>query len=242
MKCIIVDDEPLAQQILEDYINHIPFLNLEKKCSSVFEALDVLQKTNIDLIFLDIHLPNVSGVEFISSLDTKPMFIFTTAYSEYAIEAFDLNAVDYLLKPIPFKRFLKAANKAYQIFSTGRKVKREELIENTESEHDFIMVKSDYKSVKIQLNQILYIEGLKDYVKIYIQGEEKPVITLNSLKKMADSLPSSHFLRVHKSFIINTNKIKSVTKNRIIIHDKWIPIGDNYKNDFQSSVINKFTL
>ncbi len=104
------------------------------------------------------------------------------------------------------------------------------------------MVKSDYKSVKIQLNQILYIEGLKDYVKIYIQNEEKPVITLNSLKKMADNLPNTHFLRVHKSFIINTNKIKSVTKNRIIIHDKWIPVGDNYKNDFQSSVINKFTL
>ncbi len=242
MKCIIIDDEPLAQQIIEDYINHIPFLKLEKKCSSVFEALDILQKTSIDLIFLDIHLPNVSGVEFISSLDVKPMFIFTTAYSEYAIEAFDLNAVDYLLKPIPFKRFLKAANKAYQIFTSNRKGKKEEMVENTESEHDFIMVKSDYKSVKIQLSQILYIEGLKDYVKIYVQNEDKPTITLNSLKKMADSLPSSHFLRVHKSFIINTNKIKSVTKNRIIIHDKWIPIGDNYKNDFQSSVINKFTL
>ena len=184
-------------------------------------------------------MPNVSGVEFISSLDVKPMFIFTTAYSEYAIEAFDLNAVDYLLKPIPFKRFLKAANKAYQIFTSSRKGKKEEMVENTESEHDFIMVKSDYKSVKIQLSQILYIEGLKDYVKIYVQNEDKPIITLNSLKKMADSLPSSHFL---KSFIINTNKIKSVTKNRIIIHDKWIPIGDNYKNDFQSSVINKFTL
>ena len=242
MKCIIIEDEPLAQQILEDYINHIPFLKLEKKCNSVFEALDVLQKTSIDLIFLDIHLPNVSGVEFISSLDVKPMFIFTTAYSEYAIEAFDLNAVDYLLKPIPFKRFLKAANKAYQIFINIRKGKKDEMVENTESEHDFIMVKSDYKSVKVQLNQILYIEGLKDYVKIYVQTEDKPIITLNSLKKMEDSLPSSHFLRVHKSFIINTNKIKSVTKNRIIIHDKWIPIGDNYKNDFQSSVINKFTL
>ncbi len=242
MKCIIIDDEPLAQQIVEDYINHIPFLKLEKKCSSVFEALDILQKTSIDLIFLDIHLPNVSGIEFISSLDTRPMFIFTTAYSEYAIEAFDLNAVDYLLKPIPFKRFLKAANKAYQIFSASRKVKREEIAENPDPEHGFIMVKADYKSVKIQLNQILFIEGLKDYVKIYIQNEPKPVITLNSLKKMAESLPSGHFLRVHKSFIINTNKIKSVTKNRIIIHDRWIPVGDNYKNDFQSSVINKFTL
>ncbi len=242
MKCIIIDDEPLAQQILEDYIQHIPFLKLEKKCGSVFEALEILQKTSIDLIFLDIQLPNVTGVEFISSLDTKPMFIFTTAYSEYALEAFDLNAVDYLLKPIPFKRFLRAANKAYQMHSTTRKTKREEMGDGGEPEQDFIMVKSDYKSVKIQLNHILYIEGLKDYVKIYIQNEEKPIITLNSLKKMADSLPSSHFLRVHKSFIINTNKIKSVTKNRIIIHDRWIPVGDNYKSDFQSSVINRFTL
>lgn len=242
MRCIIIDDEPLAQQIIEDYITNIPFLTLEKKCNSVFEALEVLQRTQIDLIFLDIHLPNVNGVEFISSLDTKPMFIFTTAYSEYALEAFDLNAVDYLLKPIPFKRFLRAANKAYQLYSSTTKIKKEEFAESTESEQDFIMVKSDYKSVKIQLSQVLYIEGLKDYVKIYIQNEDKPIITLNSLKKMADSLPSSHFLRVHKSFIINTNKIKSVTKNRIIIHDRWIPVGDNYKSDFQSSVINRFTL
>jgi len=242
MKCIIIDDELLAQQILEEYITHIPFLKLEKKCHSVFEALDVLQKSTIDLIFLDIHLPNVSGVEFISSLDNRPMFIFTTAYSEYELEAFDLNAVDYLLKPIPFKRFLKAANKAYHLFTATRKMRREETVENQDAEHDFIMVKSDYKSVKIQMNQILYIEGLKDYVKIYTQTDEKPVITLNSLKKMADNLPVSHFLRVHKSFIINTNKIKSVTKNRIIIHDRWIPVGDNYKEDFQSSVVNRFTL
>ena len=242
MKCIIIEDEPLAQQIIEDHISHVPFLKLEKKCSSVFEALDLLQKVNIDLIFLDIHLPNVSGVEFISSLDKKPMFIFTTAYSEYAIEAFDLNAVDYLLKPISFKRFLKAANKAYQIYTLSRKTKRDEMSENSDSEQDFIMVKADYKSVKIQLNQILFIEGLKDYVKIYIQDEDKPVITLNSLKKMTENLPPSHFLRVHKSFIVNTNKIKSVTKNRIIINDRWIPVGDNYKAEFQNSVINKFTL
>ena len=244
MKCIIIDDEPLAQQIIEDYISHIPFLDLVKKCSSVFEALEILQKTSIDLIFLDIHLPNVNGVEFISSLDVKPMFIFTTAYSEYAIEAFDLSAVDYLLKPIEFKRFLKAANKAYQMYNAinNQKSRREAVNEPKEPEHDFIMVKADYKSVKIQLKKILYIEGLKDYVKIFIEGEEKPVITLNSLKKMSESLPSGYFLRVHKSFIVNTNKIKSVTKNRIIIHDRWIPVGDNYKTEFQNSVINKFTL
>ncbi len=232
----------MAQQILEDYISQIPFLNLEKKCNSVFEALEALQKSRIDLIFVDIHLPNVNGVEFISSLDSKPMFIFTTAFSDYALEAFDLNAVDYLLKPIPFKRFLRAANKAYQIFATNRKMKPEEPKEAADSGNDFVMVKSDYKSVKVQLSQVLYIEGLKDYIKIYMQNEDKPIVTLNSLKKMEDSLPNKQFIRVHKSFIINTSKIKSVTKNRIVIHDRWIPVGDNYKEEFQNSVINRFTV
>lgn len=242
MKCIIIDDEPLAQQIIEDYVNMIPFLKLEKKCNSVFEALEVLQKTRIDLIFLDIHLPNVSGIEFISSLENRPMFIFTTAYSEHALEAFDLSAVDYLLKPISFTRFLKATNKAYHLYSTSNTSSRKEHAETTENDQEYILVKADYKSVKIKLSQILYIEGLKDYVKIYLQHEEKPVITLNSLKRMSENLPEGRFLRVHKSFIVNTNKIKSVTKNRIIIHDRWIPVGESYKSDFQNSVINKFAL
>jgi DNA-binding LytR/AlgR family response regulator len=242
MKCIIIDDEPLAQQIIEDYVGMIPFLKLEKKCNSVFDALEVLQKTRIDLIFLDIHLPNVSGIEFISSLENRPLFIFTTAYSEHALEAFDLSAVDYLLKPISFTRFLKATNKAYHLYSTNQNNRREEHAEVPEADQEYILVKSDYQSVKIKLSQILYIEGLKDYVKIYLQHEAKPVITLNSLKRMSENLPDGHFLRVHKSFIVNTNKIKSVTKNRIIIHDRWIPVGDSYKSDFQNSVINKFAL
>ncbi|MGQ7869918.1 LytR/AlgR family response regulator transcription factor [Sunxiuqinia sp. sy24] len=242
MRCIIIDDEPLAQQIIEDYVNMIPFLQLEKKCNSVFEALEILQKTKIDLIFLDIHLPNVSGIEFISSLENRPMFIFTTAYSEHALEAFDLNAVDYLLKPISFTRFLKATNKAYNYYSTNRSITGEVQVETPETDQEYILVKSDYKSVKIKLSQILYIEGLKDYVKIYLQHEVKPVVTLNSLKRMSENLPDGHFLRVHKSFIVNTNRIKSVTKNRIIIHDRWIPVGESYKSDFQNSVINKFAL
>ena len=242
MKCIIIDDEPLAQQIVEDYIKKIPFLKLEKKCDSVFDAMRVLQRTKIDLIFLDIHLPNVTGIEFVKSLENKPMFIFTTAYSEHALEAFDLSAIDYLLKPFPFTRFFKAANKAYHLYLTSSKQTQNELVDEFENDQEYILVKADYKSVKIKLNQILYIEGLKDYVKIYLQNEEKPVITLNSLKRMCESLPVNRFLRVHKSFIINTNRIKSVTKNRIIIHDRWIPIGESYKSDFQDSVINKFAL
>jgi two-component system, LytTR family, response regulator len=219
-----------------------PFLKLERKCNSVFDALEVLQKVKIDLIFLDIHLPNVSGIDFISSLENRPLFIFTTAYSEHALEAFDLSAVDYLLKPISFVRFLKATNKAYHLYTTNRNNRHDEQIEAPDAEKEYILVKSDYQSIKIKLCQILYIEGLRDYVKIYTHQEAKPVITLNSLKRMSENLPDDHFLRVHKSFIINTNKIKSLTKNRIIIHDRWIPVGESYKGDFQNFVINKFAL
>ena len=184
----------------------------------------------------------LSECQIVTSLENRPLFIFTTAYSEHALEAFDLSAVDYLLKPISFVRFLKATNKAYHLYSTSRNNRHTEQIEAPDVDQEYILVKSDYQSIKIKLCQILYIEGLKDYVKIYMQQEAKPVITLNSLKRMSENLPEDHFLRVHKSFIVNTNKIKSVTKNRIIIHDRWIPVGESYKSDFQNSVINKFAL
>ena len=242
MKCIIIENDPAAQQILEKHINQIPFLELEKICNSPFEAYDVMQNSNIDLVFIGVKFPNISGIEFIGSLENKPMVIFTTEYKEYAADAFELNAVDYLLKPISFTRFLKAANKAYRLYKMDNiKIDNGDDVDLKTSK-DFIMVKSDYKSVKIDLDKIFYIEGLKDYVKIYLEGEEKPIITLNSLKKMVTNLPSNLFLRVHKSYIVSTDKIRSVTKNRIIINEKWIPIGDNYKSDFQKLVVNKFSL
>jgi two-component system, LytTR family, response regulator len=237
MNCIIVDDEPLAQQVLEDYVETIPFLNLAGKCSSAFEAFDVLRKQTIDLIFLDIHMPNVSGIDFLHSLGTKPMFIFTTAYSEYALEGFNLDAVDYLVKPIPFDRFLKAVNKAYELHNL-RHGKGESRIEKPEEKSEqFIMVKSDYQTQKINLNDITYIEGLKDYVKIYLTTG-KPVITLNSLRNMAEKLPAGNFVRVHKSYIVSISKIGSISRNRIIIGEKWIPIGDNFKDEF-FTLLNK---
>jgi len=241
MKCIIIENDLAEQKIIEKHINQIPFLKLEKKCTSPYEAYDVLQNLEIDLIFIGVKFPNISGIEFIGSLENKPMVIFTTKYKEYAADAFELNAVDYLLKPILFTRFLKAANKAYKLYKMDN-VKIDNYDAGLNSAKDFIMVKSDYKSVKIDLDKIFYIEGLKDYVKIYIEGEEKPLITLNSLKKMVLNLPSTLFLRVHKSYIVNTDKIRSVTKNRIIINEKWIPIGENYKSDFQKLVVNKFSL
>lgn len=243
MNCIIVDDEPLAQQVMEDYIGMIPFLNLKGKCSSAFQAFDILRSEQVDLIFLDIHMPNVSGIDFINSIHNKPYFIFTTAYSEHALEGFDLNAVDYLLKPIPFERFLKAVNKAYDIFilkSTKSESKPE--IQEIKQPENFILVKSDYQTQRVDLHDITYIEGLKDYVKIY-SGTGKPVTTLNSLKNMAEKLPVHMFVRVHKSYIVSLNKINSIIRNRIVIGDKWIPVGDNYKELFYEAIRkNNFNL
>lgn len=243
MNCIIVDDEPLAQKVMEDYIAMIPFLNLKGKCSSAFQAFDILRSEQIDLIFLDIHMPNVSGIDFINSIQNKPYFIFTTAYSEHALEGFNLNATDYLLKPIPFERFLKAVNKAYDIYTLkNNKVEPKPEVQETKQLDNFILVKSDYQTQRVDLQNVTYIEGLKDYVKIYLVSG-KPVTTLNSLKNMADKLPQNMFVRVHKSYIVALNKINSIVRNRIVINDKWIPIGDNYKDQFNEAIrTNNFNL
>lgn len=236
MNCLIVDDEPLAQIVLEDYIKTIPFLTLVGKCSSAFQAFDMLRSSKVDLIFLDILMPNVSGIDFINSLDQRPSFIFTTAYSEHALEGFNLNAIDYLLKPIPFERFLKAVNKAYDLYSL-RTAKNNPVIEPVSAHkyEGFILVKSDYQTQRIDLQDITYIEGLKDYVKIFLLSG-KPVVTLNSLKNMAEKLPPEMFTRVHKSYIVSVNKINSIVRNRIIIGEKWIPIGENYKLLFYETI------
>ncbi|HEX3009614.1 MAG TPA: LytTR family DNA-binding domain-containing protein [Bacteroidales bacterium] len=236
MNCIIVDDEPLAQQVMEDYVKMIPFLKLKGKCSSAFQAFDILRSEQIDLIFLDIHMPNVNGIDFISSIQNKPYFIFTTAYSEHALEGFELNAIDYLLKPIPFERFLKAVNKAYDIYLLkNNKVEAKPEVQEKKKLDNFILVKSDYQTQRVDLNDITYIEGLKDYVKIFLVSG-KTVVTLNSLKNMADKLPENMFVRVHKSYIVSLQKINSIVRNRIIIGEKWIPVGDNYKELFTESI------
>ncbi len=238
MTCIIVDDEPLAQQVLEDYIITIPFLTLRAKCSSAFEAFDILRKERIDLIFLDIHMPNVSGIDFINSLENKPIFIFTTAYSEYALDAFNLNALDYLVKPIPFDRFLKAANKAFDYYSLKNPQTAAQKPEKQEEKTErYLFVKSDYHTQRVDLNEISFIEGLKDYVKIYLTSG-KSVITLNSLRNMAEKLPTDEFVRVHKSYIVSISKIGTISRNRIIMGDKYIPIGDNFKEEFYA-ILNK---
>lgn len=235
MRCIIIDDEPLALEVLEDFISKIPFLKLVASCSSGFEATTVLQEQKVDLIFTDIEMPDYSGIDIIKSLDPKPMFIFTTAYSHYAVEGFNLNAIDYLVKPIPFHRFLKASTRAKSLLDL--KIEKEIPIINTEANAKFIFVKSEYENLKINLDDIKYIESLKDYIKIYT-NKDKPILTLSSLKSFEEKLGKSNFIRVHKSFIVSLKHIYSVQRNRIIIDDKWIPIGLNYKDDFIKKINN----
>lgn len=231
MNCIIVDDEPLAIDVIADYVSKVSFLNLKKKCKNAIEAYEIIQTEPIDLIFLDVKMPKITGVQFAKSLETKPMIIFTTAYTNYAVEGFDLSAVDYLVKPIPYERFLKAVNKAYSQFNQRKNSSEQTVIvPNQDTTNDYIFVKSDYKNIKVKFDNILYLEGLKDYIKIYTK--DSTILTLNSLKKMSLKLPSKNFIRIHRSYIVSIDKIVSIQRSRIIIGKQWIPIGEHYKNDF----------
>ncbi|WP_457616506.1 LytR/AlgR family response regulator transcription factor [Lutibacter sp.] len=235
MRCLIIDDEPLAIELLEDFVSKVPTLDLVAVCSNAIEATTVLQKTEVDLIFSDIEMPDFSGIEFIKSLDVKPLFIFTTAYSHYAVEGFNLNAVDYLVKPIPFHRFLKAVNRAQELFL----LKKEDAtpVENTDNSNspDFIFVKSDYENIKLNFSDIKYFEGLKDYIKIF-STSHKPILTLSNFKKIEDKLPKNTFVRVHRSYIVSLKYIHSVQRNRILIDGVRIPIGQNYKEAFLKKI------
>ncbi len=233
MNCIAVDDEPLALNLIEDFAKKVPFLNYVKSCKNAFEAIDTIQKEKIDLIFLDINMPDITGIDLIKNIEQKPLVIFTTAYSEYAIEGFELSAVDYLIKPFLFERFFKAVNKAYEYYSLKNK-RNLTISEEKTHTNDYIFVKADYSSVKIYLKDILYLEGLKDYVKIHTK--EKKILTLITMKKIEEKLPSTNFIRVHRSFIVALDKIESIQRNRIIIQEKWIPIGNSYKTDFYNRI------
>lgn len=237
MKCIIIDDEPLAVELLEDFVSKIAFLKLVASCSNGFDATEIIEKKEIDLIFIDIEMSNFSGIEVIKSLVNRPMFIFTTAYTHYAIEGFNLNAVDYLVKPIPFHRFLKSATRAHNLFKLTQKKNIEPNLGLPTQQ--FIFVKSEYESIKINLEDIKYIESLKDYLKIYTH-QPKPILTLSSLKSFEEKLGDLNFVRVHKSYIVSINHIYSVQRNRIIIDEKWIPIGLTYKDEFMKKIEGSF--
>jgi two-component system LytT family response regulator len=235
IRCLVVDDEPLALHILEDYISKIPFLELVKATTNPIEALTLVQEGNIDLVFLDVQMPELTGIQFLKIANGKTKVILTTAYSQYALEGYELDVVDYLLKPIAFDRFFKAAQKAQGIIQPSVKQAVVEPVQQVQPQQqdflsDFIFVKSEYKIQKVYLHQILFIEGLKDYISIFTSAER--IITLQNMKKMEDTLPEKHFIRVHKSYIVALNKIDSIERSRIFIGDKIIPVGDTYRDNF----------
>ena len=227
LTCAIVDDEPLALDLLESYVNKTPFLTLKGKYSSAVQAMKELPDKQVDLLFLDIQMPELNGLEFSKMVDAHTRIVFSTAFEQYAIDGYKVNALDYLLKPISYVDFLQAANKAVQWF---------ELLQQPKEEIESIFVKSDYKLVQIELDKILYVEGLKDYVKIYVENEPHPILSLMSLKSLEDVLPSDRFIRVHRSFIVQTDKIKIIERNRIVFGKQYIPISDSYKSNFQAMI------
>jgi DNA-binding LytR/AlgR family response regulator len=235
---IIVDDEPLAQDVLETYIEKIPELNLVTKCSNAIEANEALKANDIDLMFLDIQMPQLTGIDFLKTLTKPPLVIFTTAYPNYAIEGFELNALDYLLKPISLERFMKSVNKAIEQFEL---LNKEDSPAGTDGKNpDYIFVKADKKLVKINYSDILYIEGLKDYV--IIRMDKGRVITLQTMKSLEDKLPSKMFKRIHRSYIVSISKINAIVGNMVEIMEKnqakHLPIGKNYREELLE-IINK---
>lgn len=229
---IIVDDEPLAQDVLETYIEKIPELNLIQKCNNAFEANDALKKNDIDLMFLDIQMPQLTGTDFLRSLSKPPVVIFTTAYSNYAVDGFELNAIDYLLKPISMDRFLKAANKAIEQIALQRGGGNTPSA-GSEPDADFTFVKADKKLVKVTFSDVIYIEGLKDYV--IIRQTNGRIVTLQTMKSLEQKLPDQIFKRIHRSYIVNLTRIEALVGNMVEVTEKGqakhLPVGKNYRDD-----------
>ncbi len=235
ISCIAIDDEPLALKQISSYINKTPFLALLGQFENAIQAISFLQDNEIDLMFVDINMPDLSGMDFVKSLSNPPKVIFTTAYSEYAIEGFKVDAIDYLLKPIGYKDFLRAADKAKERIKP--KVDSKSQIESNEK---FLFIKSEYKSLRINLSDIKYIESKSEYLRIYVENQS-PVMTLMSMKKMEQFLPESSFMRIHRSFMVNLNKVKIVERNRIVFDkDVYIPVSEKYKTKFQKYLNDNF--
>ena len=224
LNCIAIDDEPLALELLEDNISTVPFLKLVAACNNPIEAMKVLQDNPIDLIFLDIQMPGLTGLQFIKTIPVKPMFILITAYEKYALEGYELDVVDYLVKPVSLERFIKACNKAWELHQL--KIKNQSGAETP----SYFFINADYSLVKVVFSDIMWVEGLKDYLKIHLRSTSKPLVARMTMKAIEEQLPSAMFVRVQKSFIVSKNYITSVRKNSVFINDIEIPVGDNYKD------------
>jgi DNA-binding LytR/AlgR family response regulator len=232
-KCLIVDDEPIAQQILESYISQIDSLHIAGKCSNAFEALNVLHQEQIDILFLDIKMPSLSGLEMLKTLQNPPKVILTTAFSEFGVESYEFGIVDYLLKPISFERFLKAVNKI--VIPKSANLEKEENEEKLSSDPTFIFFKADKKIHKYYFSEILFIEGSGNYVKIHTKND-KPLMVLDKLIELYDKLPQKNFIRIHKSFIVNVSHIQKIEGNMLKIQDKSIPISATYKQKLEGLI------
>jgi len=224
LRCLAIDDEPLALELLEDNISKVPFLELVATCGNPLEAMKVMQQETIDLIFLDIQMPGLTGLQFIQTITEKPMFILITAYEKYALEGYNLDVVDYLVKPVPLERFIKACNKAWELHLL-KTAKGKEAANN----NPYFFINVDYSLVKLVFADIMWIEGFKDYLKIHLKSSPRPVVARITMKSIEEQLPASMFIRVQKSFIVSKEYITAVRKNSVFINDMEIPVGDNYK-------------
>lgn len=226
LRCAIIDDEPLALELLKRYVERTPVLTFCGTYSSAVQAMQSLPSNPVDLLFLDIQMPDLSGLEFSRMIPEKTRIVFTTAFSQYALDSYRVNALDYLLKPISYADFMEATNKAVRWFELCQQTDVPVSVSSA-----YIYVKSDYKLVQIELNKILYIEGLKDYIKIYTEDNPRPILSLVSMKTMEEKLPSGQFIRVHRSFIVQKQKIKIIDKGRIVFGKEYIPISDSYRQE-----------
>ena len=236
IKCAIVDDEPLAVGLLASYVEKIPFLELCGKYNNATDALHGIGENPVDLLFLDIQMPELNGLELSRMLPENTRVVFTTAFNQYAVDSFRVNALDYLMKPISYADFLEASNKAMQWFQLLQQSEQPATAPQADEEPRSIFVKSEYKLLQIDLDDIRYIEGLKDYVKIYTEQSPHPILSLMNMKTVEQMLPASRFIRVHRSFIVQKSKIREIERNRIVFGEVYIPIGDSYKQAFQEFI------
>jgi two-component system, LytTR family, response regulator len=230
LRCIAIDDEELALELLVDNIRKVPYLELVAACNNPLEAIKVLQQQPVDLIFLDIQMPGLTGIQFIQTISKNYLFILITAYEKYALEGYNLNVVDYLLKPVELDRFIKACNKANELYQLRNHPKI------SETSADYFFVNVEYSLVKVQKSDISYVEGLKDYVKIHLRSDNKPVITRMSIKSVEEQLNSSQFIRIHKSYIVALAAISSVRKNSVFIGSIELPLGESYRDNLYAII------
>lgn len=235
IRTIAIDDEPLALKLISGYITKTPFLELVNTFDNPLSVLEFLENESVDLIFADIQMPDLSGTDFVRLMNKGPKVVFTTAYERYAIEGFKLNAIDYLLKPFSYDEFLIAAHKAQTLIELEQKA-----LPQIDANNEFLFLKSEYKIRRINFNDILYIEGLKDYIKVFIKNEEKPILSISTLKMVESKLPTQHFMRVHRSFIVNLDKIDTIERSRIVFGKVYIPISEQYKDSFQEFLDRNF--